>query len=187
MRINRSLSIKKPRNGPEDEYTIKLSFTSNTLHNFFNSHSMSQPLIFITGATGFIGSHVVSQSLAAGYKVRLSVRKEEQIKTLRKIFSKDLANLDFAIISDFASPKNFSKTLEDVTHIFHLASPMPGKGVDFHKEYLEPAVQGTIALLNAAKKVDTIKRIVIVSSLLAFIPLDALATGKFTAKGKNFP
>lgn len=132
---------------------------------------MSQPLIFITGATGFIGSHVVSQSLAAGYRVRLSVRKESQISTLRKLFSAHTANLDFAVIPDFVSPDRFSKALEDVTYVFHLASPMPGTGSDFQTDYLEPAVQGTIALLDAAKKVDTIKRTVIVSSALALLPL----------------
>ncbi|KAF1358047.1 NAD dependent epimerase/dehydratase [Lizonia empirigonia] len=143
---------------------------------------MSQPLVFITGATGFIGSHVVSQSLAAGYRVRLSVRKESQISTLRKLFSEHTANLDFTVIPDFVSPDRFSKALEDVTYVFHLASPMPGKGSDFQTDYLEPAVQGTIALLDAAKNADTIKRTVIVSSALALLPLGALAIGKFTAK-----
>jgi len=146
---------------------------------------MSQPLIFITGATGFIGSHVVSQSLAANYRVRLSVRKEEQISALRKLFSKHPANLDFVVIPDFASPDRFIKALEHATYVFHLASPMPGKGTDFKSDYLEPAVQGTISLLDAANKVQSIKRIVVVSSLLALISLDGLATGKFTANGKS--
>lgn len=144
---------------------------------------MSQPLIFITGATGFIGSHVVSQSLDAGYKVRLSVRKEEQISALRKVFSQHAASLDFTVIPDFTSPTRFSKALEGVTYVFHLASPMPGKGSDFKSDYLEPAVQGTIALLDAAQKVESIRRVVVVSSLLALIPVEALSTGKFTAKG----
>jgi nucleoside-diphosphate-sugar epimerase len=146
---------------------------------------MSQPLIFITGATGFIGSHVVSQSLDAGYRVRLSVRKQEQINTLRRVFSSHAANLDFAVIPDFTSPNRFDKALEGVTYVFHLASPMPGKGSDFKSDYLKPAVQGTIALLDAANKIDSIKRVVIVSSVLALIPLEGLATGKFIAKGSS--
>ena len=146
---------------------------------------MSQPLVFITGATGFIGQHVVQQTLAAGYKVRLSVRKEAQIDGLRNIFSEHVVNLDFAVISDFTIPSVFDNALENVTYVFHLASPMPGKGSDFKTDYLDPAVQGTIALLDAAKKVDTVKRVVIVSSLLALIPLDARDTLKFVARGKN--
>lgn len=144
---------------------------------------MSQPLIFITGATGFIGAHVVTQALSAGYHVRLSVRKEAQVSDLRKLFSSHSANLDFVVVPDFTSTDAFDKALHGVTYIFHLASPMPGKGDDFQSDYVKPAVDGTIALLNAAKTVDTIKRVVVVSSLLALLPLDALATGQFTAKG----
>ncbi|KAF3032868.1 hypothetical protein E8E12_003514 [Didymella heteroderae] len=143
---------------------------------------MSQPLIFITGATGFIGAHVVTQALSAGYHVRLSVRKEAQISTLRKLFSSHSANLDFVVVPDLTSPDAFNEALHGVTYVFHLASPLPGKGDDFENDYVKPAVSGTIALLDAANGVETIKRVVIVSSLLALIPLDALVTGKFTAK-----
>ena len=145
---------------------------------------MSPPLILITGATGFIGSHVVHQALSAGHEVRLSVRKESQIDTLRKLFSEHSSNLDFANTSDFTSSRSFSKALGDVTYVLHLASPMPGKGSNFQTDYLAPAVQGTLALLNAAKEVDTIKRVVIVSPIAAFMPLGTLATGsKDTIKG----
>ncbi|KAJ4380278.1 hypothetical protein N0V86_004589 [Didymella sp. IMI 355093] len=143
---------------------------------------MSQPLIFITGATGFIGAHVVAQTLSAGYHVRLSVRKEAQISNLRKIFSSHKASLDFVIVTDFTSPDAFSQALKGVTYVFHLASPMPGTGDDFQNDYVKPAVEGTTALLEAAKKTNTIKRIVIVSSLLALISPEAMATGKVTAK-----
>ena len=146
---------------------------------------MSKPLVFVTGATGFIGSHVVQQTLAAGYQVRVSVRKEAQIEVIRKVFSANASNLDFVVVTDFTAPEAFTKALEDVTYVFHLASPMPGTGNDFETDYLNPAAQGTIALLNAAKAVNTIKRVVIVSSLLALIPLDALATQNIVAKGKN--
>ncbi|KAJ8116997.1 hypothetical protein OPT61_g1707 [Boeremia exigua] len=143
---------------------------------------MSQSLVFITGATGFIGAHVVGQTLAAGYKVRLSVRREAQIESLRKLFSKNADQLEFVVITDFTNPDAFSKALQDVTYVFHLASPMPGTAVDFKNDYVAPAVKGTTGILDAAKSFASIKRIVIVSSLLALIPLDALVTGKFTAK-----
>ena len=38
---------------------------------------MGDELVFITGASGFIGSHVTDQILKSGYRARLSVRKEE--------------------------------------------------------------------------------------------------------------
>jgi nucleoside-diphosphate-sugar epimerase len=147
---------------------------------------MSQPLVFITGATGFIGSHVVAQALSAGYRVRLSVRKEAQIETLHDLFKENAEKLEFTVISNFSDPNTFDKALEGVTYVFHLASPMLGKGENFETDYIKPAVEGTISLLEVAKKVDTIKRVVVVSSFLALVPLDALVTGKFVAKGKHY-
>ncbi|EFQ25950.1 NAD dependent epimerase/dehydratase [Colletotrichum graminicola M1.001] len=147
---------------------------------------MSQPLIFITGATGFIGSHVVSQALEADYRVRLSVRKESQASKLKQLFEKHAAKLDFVVIPDLAKPGAFNQTLRDTDYVFHIASPMPGRGNDFKTDYLAPAEQGTIALLDTAKSIPTIKRIVIVSSILALVPLDVWVTGNFNVKeGSN--
>ncbi|KAK1985662.1 NAD dependent epimerase/dehydratase [Colletotrichum cereale] len=143
---------------------------------------MSQSLIFITGATGFIGSHVALQALEAGYHVRLSVRKESQIGGLKELFAEHAAKLDFVVIPDLAKPGAFSHALQGVDYVFHVASPMPGKGDDFKKDYLAPAEQGTTALLDAAKTIPAIKRIVIVSSILALLPLDVWITGNFNGK-----
>jgi nucleoside-diphosphate-sugar epimerase len=145
--------------------------------------TMSPSLVFITGSTGFIGSHVVLQTLEAGYKVRLSVRKESQIEGLKTLFSKHANKVDFVVIPDLSISSAFDSALKDVEYVLHIASPMPGTGIDFKKEYLNPAVQGTTSVLNAAKKVRTIKRVVIVSSILALVPLDALVTGVMNAKG----
>ncbi|GKT66922.1 NAD dependent epimerase/dehydratase [Colletotrichum tofieldiae] len=148
---------------------------------------MSQSLIFITGATGFIGSHVVSQTLEAGYHVRLSVRRESQINSLKKVFSEYTARLTFVVIPDLAEPGAFNEVLRGVEYVFHIASPMPGKGSDFKQDYLGPAKNGTIALLDAAKTTPTIKSVIIVSSLLALLPLDAILTGNFSGKEGSNP
>ncbi|KAK1579323.1 NAD dependent epimerase/dehydratase [Colletotrichum navitas] len=148
---------------------------------------MSQPLIFITGATGFIGSHVVSQALEADYRVRLSVRKESQASKLKELFAKHTAKLDFVIIPDLAKPGAFNQALLGTDFVFHIASPMPGTGNDFKSDYLAPAEQGTITLLDAAKSISTIKRIVIVSSILALVPLDVWVTGNFNVKEGSNP
>ncbi|EAT79845.2 hypothetical protein SNOG_12547 [Parastagonospora nodorum SN15] len=144
---------------------------------------MLQSLVFITGSTGFIGSHVVLQTLNAGYKVLLSVRKEPQIEGLKKLFSDHVSDIDFVVIPDLSISNAFDSALKDVEYVFHIASPMPGKGNDFKKEYLNPAVQGTTAVLDAAEKVSTIKRVVIVSSVLALVQLDAMVTGNMDVKG----
>lgn len=37
---------------------------------------MQSSLVFITGGTGFVGAHVVKQTLEVGYRARLSAHRE---------------------------------------------------------------------------------------------------------------
>jgi len=60
---------------------------------------------------------------------------------------------------------------------------MPGKGEDFKTEYLQPAVNGTEAILVAAAQVLSVKRVVIMSSLLALMPLGGLEIPGFQILG----
>lgn len=146
---------------------------------------MPSPITFITGATGFIGSHVVKSALAAGTRVRLSVRKEEQIQTLKQLFSAKPGQLDFVIISDISNPEAFEDKLNDVEYVLHLASPMPGKGQDFKSDYLKPAVEGTVSILKAAKASGSVKRVVVTSSVLAVIPLGQMNATDLHIKGES--
>jgi nucleoside-diphosphate-sugar epimerase len=146
---------------------------------------MSQPTIFITGATGFIGSQVTAHSLAAGYNVCLSVRKAAQIDKLKRVFAKNAAHLDFVVIPDLTQAGAYDQALQNVDYIFHIASPMPGTGDDFKTTYLAPAVQGTTGLLEAAEKVGTVKRVVVMSSVVALIPMHTFIESTFHAKGTH--
>ncbi|KAK0622545.1 hypothetical protein B0T14DRAFT_535720 [Immersiella caudata] len=132
-------------------------------------------LIFVTGGTGFIGSQTVEDTLRAGHRVRLSVRREGQIDEVKKQFPEYTAQLEFVLVPDIGDIAALRAALKnDVDYIFHLASPMPGKGEDFKTEYLKPAVDGTKAILEAAAGAPSVKKVVIMSSLLALIPLGGL-------------
>lgn len=58
--------------------------------------------IYLSGATGFIGSHTLQQLVEDGFDVRISVREKSNLKNIQKypkkieIFEGDLTNLDFA-------------------------------------------------------------------------------------------
>lgn len=143
---------------------------------------MSSNLAFVTGATGFIGSQVVASALRDGYSVRVSVRKSEQIDTLKGIFHNDAARLQFVVVPDISVAGAFDEALDDVKVVFHLASPMPGKGADLQKDYLEPARNGTLSILESAKKVASIKKVVVMSSILGIGPIDLFQnTDQFVA------
>ncbi|KAJ0280719.1 hypothetical protein Brms1b_004009 [Colletotrichum noveboracense] len=51
---------------------------------------------------------------------------------------------------------------------------MVGQGAEFQEGYINPAVQGTLSVLDAAKATPSVKRVLITSSVLALLPLESL-------------
>jgi nucleoside-diphosphate-sugar epimerase len=146
---------------------------------------MSSELVLITGGTGFIGGHVVQQTLEAGYRARLAVRREESIETFKKVFSQHLEQLEFVVIDNITKERAFSDALVGVDYVFHLASPVPGKGTDFKEDYLNPTIKGTMSLLEAAQSVPSIKRVIIDSSMTSLMPLEIDDADSFEVKGTS--
>lgn len=140
--------------------------------------------VFITGSTGFIGSKVANAALAAGYRVRLSIRKHEQAQKILKYYPEYASKIDTVVIPDMTKPASFESALNGIDYIVHLASPMPGTGSDVRSDYVDPAVQSTEAILYAAMEFPTIKTIIIVSSALALAPIDAVLATEGTVKGR---
>ncbi|RDW74786.1 hypothetical protein BP6252_05928 [Coleophoma cylindrospora] len=135
---------------------------------------MASPLVFITGGTGFIGSHVILSTLKSGYRVLLSIRKPEQRDVIIQRYPDYTSMIQTVVIPDMTKAEAFKEALNEVTFIFHLASPMPGSGSDVRRDYIDPAVQATEAVLYAALNFPQIKRVVVMSSALALLPVDAM-------------
>lgn len=144
---------------------------------------MSKSLVFITGASGFIGSQVVAATLKAGYRVRLSIRKPEQEAAIRKRYADFNNDIEIFLIPDLSNVDALKSALNGVDYVFHIASPMPGSGTDLQRDYINPAVAATLSMLNAALAHKQIQKVIIVSSAVAFTPVDALAAKTVVAKG----
>ena len=133
----------------------------------------AQPLVLITGATGFLGFHVLVKALKQGYRVRAAVRSvpQAQAKLLATPSLKSLpqvSNLTFVEVPDIQSTDAYFEAVKGVDYVIHCASPLGAQGdVDYEKYFKQPAVNGTLSMLNAAKTSDTIRRLVITSSVVA--------------------
>jgi dihydroflavonol-4-reductase len=67
---------------------------------------------------------------------------------------------------DLRSKESMDKVVEGSTYVIHIASPVPGPNVRYEEEVINPAVSGTMYILEAAQKYK-VKRVVMTSSLSA--------------------
>src|ERR1700761_7600885 len=137
---------------------------------------MSSELVLITGATGHIGFKVLLDALNLGYRARLAVRseaKEQTILTNPAFKALNAADrVSFVIVPDLTVPGAYDEAVKGVDYIIHVASPITTGKEMTHEEYIkyfiEPAIHGTVGILESANKyAPSVKRIVITSSLVA--------------------
>ena len=120
----------------------------------------------VSGASGFIAAHVVEQGLAAGHQVTGTVRNPEdaaRVGHLRGLAGADRLTL---VAADLMAPDPFSAHM-DVDAVLHLASPYAITVADPQRDLVDPAVQGTLAMLRAAAASRRVKRVVLTSSMAA--------------------
>jgi nucleoside-diphosphate-sugar epimerase len=120
--------------------------------------------ILVTGATGFLGSHVAEQLSQQGRKVRALVRSSSDTRFLQSLSGVELAQ---GSVEDRAS---VVAAAEGVTGIVHVAGLVKAKSA---ADFMRTNAGGTENLLEAAlQSRATLKRFVLVSSLAALRPSD---------------
>jgi len=123
---------------------------------------MSQSLVLVTGVSGFLGSHVVDQLLKADYRVRGTARSSKVAAVQRAFASQPGGDrVEIVGIDDIISD-DFTKALEGVSGVLHLASPLAGKLPP--AEMLDAAVNGTLNIIRQATKLG-ITNFSIISSI----------------------
>ncbi|KAK6502722.1 hypothetical protein TWF506_003297 [Arthrobotrys conoides] len=135
--------------------------------------------ILITGASGFVGSGIVLGILKAGYKVRLTIRDPAQEEWLKKVFGHE-GQVTFVVVPDFLKAGVFDEVVKGVDFVVHTASPIPTPELlqPWKENYIDPAVIPTQSLLESATKESKIKKVVITSSCISFVPLDRSLLGE---------
>src|SRR5271163_4862360 len=136
-----------------------------------------KPLVLITGATGHIGFATLLALLKTGsYRARISSRKLSAAQSLgsHPLLAPYTDLLEFVEVSDFLAPGAFNSAVRGVDYILHLASPIPilDGSVKGHVKdiYLNPAIQGTVGVLESAAKSSSVKRVVVTSSVVILAP-----------------
>lgn len=129
--------------------------------------------ILITGASGFVASHIVQTFLEAGYKVRGTVRSDSTADKVKARYPKFADQLSFALVPDIAKAGAFDEAVKDVSGVIHTASPFNLHVQDNEKELLQPAIHGTLNVLKAVDEHNSnVQRVVVTSSFAAILDLD---------------
>ncbi|KAL6249680.1 hypothetical protein RBB50_003535 [Rhinocladiella similis] len=133
------------------------------------SSSPSSPsglLILVTGANGFIASHTIHLLLQNGYRVLGTVRSESKAQSVLKTHSEltpdFIHNLEVVVVSDITTPGAYDSLFGEhkPSAVLHMASPFVYNTTDFEANLLLPAVRGTEAILSAATKASSVRRLV---------------------------
>ncbi len=129
---------------------------------------MAEPLVLVTGASGFIAKHIIAELLRRGYDVRGSIRSLDKADGVRRAVASlgaDVTGLTFAT-ADLLSDAGWTEAAAGATFVLHTASPFPMQQPDEPGDVIRPAVDGTRRVLRAATAAG-VQRIVVTSSTVA--------------------
>ena len=124
-------------------------------------------LVLVTGPTGFVGAHVFSALLNAGYQVKGTIRSASKAKYLESKFSSYSNDISFITVPDLQAEHALDEAVKDVDYICHVASPYHTATTEVLKDLIEPAVNGTKNVLASAMLAPKLKRVVVLSSFAA--------------------
>ncbi|KAL2821413.1 putative aldehyde reductase [Aspergillus cavernicola] len=124
--------------------------------------------ILVTGANGFIGSNIVDFLLSLGYIVRGTVRSEKP--WVNEVFESKYGAGKFEpfIVPNLDDKEAIDAVLKGVSGVVHVASDT-SFSADASK-VINSVVAAIEAVLEAASKVPSVKRVVLTSSSVAAAP-----------------
>jgi dihydroflavonol-4-reductase len=127
----------------------------------------------VTGASGYIGSHVVRELLERGYTVRATVRDPGDAKKTAHLTR--LAEGQPGVLelhsADLTKPGSFDAAVAGCQHVHHVASAVYLSAKDPQREIIDPAVQGTENVLGAVDRAGTVEAVAVTSSVAAITDL----------------
>ncbi|KAB5551243.1 hypothetical protein GE09DRAFT_1287897 [Coniochaeta sp. 2T2.1] len=126
-------------------------------------------LILVTGVNGLIASHIADQLLAAGYRVRGTVRDLVKSSWVTPLFESRHRPGDFELIqvADLAEPGVWPPAVKNVAGIITVAASADLTSTKPVDDNVKEEVEGFYALLDTANKTRTVKSVVYTSSVWA--------------------
>ena len=89
-----------------------------------------EDLILVTGASGFVATHIVKLLLEKGCRVRGTVRSlknEKKVAPLRRLCPSPKFELEL-VEADLLNENSWLNAVKGCTYVIHTASPFPNTG-----------------------------------------------------------
>src|ERR1700692_2606345 len=125
--------------------------------------------ILVTGGSGFIGSPSILQLLAAGHRVRTTVRnldRESDVRAMLKEGGADPGGRVSFVAADLEHDAGWAEAAAGCDYVLHVASPFPPSVPKHEDELIVPAREGALRVLRASRDAG-VKRVVLTSSFAA--------------------
>jgi len=135
--------------------------------------------ILVTGAGGFIGSHLTEELVRQGEEVRAFVRyNSRDERGLLEDLPKEIQNQIEVVPGDLKDPDGVKKALKRCSKVFHLGALIAIPYSYIHPfDFIQTNVVGMAHLLNACLEEGTIERVIHTSTsevygTAQYIPID---------------
>ncbi|KAI7749567.1 hypothetical protein M8C21_021934 [Ambrosia artemisiifolia] len=132
--------------------------------------STKKTVVCVTGASGYIASWLVKFLLHRGYTVKATVRDLNDPKKTKHLLALDGAKERLHLFeADLLKDGSFDDVVKGCDGVFHTASPFFIHTDNPQEDLIDPAVKGTMNVLSSCSKVQSIKRVVLTSSVAAVL------------------
>jgi dihydroflavonol-4-reductase len=125
--------------------------------------------VLVTGGSGFIGAHCILQLLAAGHRVRTTVRnlarRDDVLAMLKQGGAVSTENVA-VLAADLTADAGWAEAAKGCDFVLHIASLLPLDVPSDENELIVPAREGTLRVLRAARDAG-VRRVVLTSSFAA--------------------
>ena len=123
--------------------------------------SLKNELVLVTGGAGFIGSHLVEELVAKGYKVRvLDVLSRGNLEYIQPLIDK--GKVEF-IDGDIRYNDVVAKSMKDVDYVFHEAATNINRSQAYPEESFDVNFRGSYIVFKSALD-HNVKKVMFASS-----------------------